>query len=363
MSGVNQTGTALQGRLVSLDAFRGVTMLLMISGGFGLHYVIDYPIWGAVARQFTHHEWNGLYFWDLIQPFFMFIVGVAMPFSFNKRWQKGDTWTQSLSHVIRRSLLLIILSLIYSAYGSGKIDWQHWNVLSQLAFTYLLAFLLMKKSIRVQLLFSIALLILYDLAYRIAPMAGAADPWIPDQNLGSAIDLIIIGKLSPGHWVTINCISTAAHTIWGVIAGTVILSDRAEKEKIKQLLLMGIIGVIAGYALDPVTPIIKRIATSSFVIVTGGWSFLALLLFYWLIDLKGYKDWAHFLVIIGTNSIFIYMVSGLLKGWMARFFGVFILGFEDYIGIMAKIINDNLVIFGHWYLCYFLYKHKIFLKL
>ena len=84
-----------QGRLESLDAFRGFTMILLISTGFGLGYLRDHAVFGFLAKQFTHHKWHGLYFWDLVQPFFMFIVGVAMPFSFYKRWERGDSWNET----------------------------------------------------------------------------------------------------------------------------------------------------------------------------------------------------------------------------------------------------------------------------
>lgn len=360
----NTSPTPLGTRLESLDIFRGLTMLLMISEGFGLHYFTGYPIVGGLATQFTHHEWHGLHFWDLIQPFFMFIVGVAMPFAFKKRWDRGEIWNQSLKHVIKRSVILFILGVVIMSYYSKKPAFRLENVLTQIAFTYLFAFLLMKKSLRTQLIVSLVILFVYDLAYRFIPLPNVTYPWEKNNNLGAFMDMIIQGQINEkGGWVAINFISTAAHTIWGVVAGQILMSERIPRDKIKLLLYLGITGVIAGLALDPVTPIIKRIATSTFVINSGGWCFLTLLFLYWLVDLKGYKNWGKFLMIIGMNSIFIYLVRVLLHGWLDSFFGIFTMSVLQYLGVLGKFIHENILIFTYWYICYFLYKNKLFFKL
>ncbi len=355
----------MQQRLVSLDAFRGLTMIFMISEGFGLHRLMDYSGWNILATQFTHHYWHGFYFWDVIQPFFMFIVGVAMPFSFQRRWERGETWGQSFRHVLRRSVILFFLGIVIMSWYAKAPAFRLENVLTQISVTYMVAFLLMRKSLRTQLLVSFAILLFIDLAYRFAPVPGITDPWQKNNNFGSFMDMVIQGMINErGSWVDFNFFSTSAHTFWGVVAGYILLAQSTTaKEKIKKLILMGVVGVIAGLLLDPVTPIIKRIATSTFVIFSGGWCFLALAFFYWLIDVKGYKNWSKFLVIVGMNSIFIYMVNSLLHGWMDQFIGIFTLSVLDYIGVVGKIIHDNIVIFAHWYLCYFLYKNKIFLKI
>ena len=176
--------------------------------------------------------------------------------------------------------------------------------------------------------------------------------------------MLVQGQINVrGSWVLINFVSTSVHTIWGVVAGLLLMSDKSSGEKIKQLAILGVIGVAAGYSLDFVTPIIKRIATSSFVIYSGGWCFLFLLMFHWIIDIKGHKKWSKFLVIVGMNSIFIYMINSLLGGWMSEFIGIFSMSILGYMGAAGKIIHANIVIFVHWYLCYFLYKKKIFLRI
>ena len=151
--------------------------------------------------------------------------------------------------------------------------------------------------------------------------------------------------------------------MWGVIAGIVLKSERSHVQKIKMLVIGGITGVALGLALDPITPIIKRICTSSFIIESGGWCLLALALFYWIIDVRGYRKWSHFLVIVGMNSIFIYMFANLLGEWTDNFVGIFTIPFLNHLGVAGKIIHKNIILLVMWYLTYWLYKRKIFIKI
>ncbi|HFE65568.1 MAG TPA: DUF5009 domain-containing protein, partial [Caldithrix sp.] len=263
-------------------------------------------ILAGIGTQFHHHPWHGLHFWDLVQPFFMFIVGVALPFSTKKRLERGDSQALVTRHAVQRALLLLLFGWMLYCIQPGKITFRFQNVLAQLSFTYLLAFLLMKRSFRVQFGLSIFLLLLTEFIYRTFPVSGFNQPFTPDHNFGAYVDLLISGELSAGHWVSFNALPTAAHTIWGVLAGKLLLSGRSHGEKLKLLIISGVIGLVAGYALDPFTPIIKRISTSSFVLVSGGWSLLALAFFYWLIDVRKIHRWARFLIIVGMNSLFIY---------------------------------------------------------
>jgi len=351
-------------RLLSLDAFRGLTMILLISSSFGLYYLKDHAIFGAFAVQFTHHQWNGIYFWDLIQPFFMFIVGVAMPFSFFKRWERGEAWGESLKHVIRRSLTLLFLGVLLHCWYSRAYVWELWNVLSQLSVTYLVAFLLMKKSIRTQLIVSFAILLGNYILYRFLPVYGPDGPWMKDANFGAFMDNILMGKINNGGgWVAINIIGSSAHTIWGVVAGLVLMSDKPEMKKFRTLALAGIIGVVLGLLLDPVTPIIKRICTSSFILISGGWALLALSFFYWLVDIKGIKRWTYPVLVVGMNSIFIYMFVNLLGGWANDFVGIFTKPIVEPLGLFGKILDKNFVLMFYWYICWWLYKRNIFIRI
>ena len=359
-----------EGRLQSLDFFRGFTMFLLIAEWTHFFSIMVDPafegtIINFIGTQFHHHSWNGLRFWDLIQPFFMFIVGVALPFSVAKRIEGGQDKRTILKHAIQRAALLLLFGWALYCIGPGKITFRFQNVLAQLSVTYVIAFLIMNKSIKTQIIFSFALLGFVELIYRIFPVAGFNQPFVPDHNFGAYVDLLISGELSSGHWVSFNAIPTTAHTIWAVLAGKLLMSDRTPAQKIKILLITGLAGVLVGYALDPVTPIIKRICTSSFVIVSGGWCLLALVFSYWLIDVKEIKKWAKLFSIVGMNPLFIYLfahVGG--AGLIEKIVKPFTLGLFGWTReLSVKIITALVVLFLLWYICYWLYKRRLFIKI
>ncbi|MBN1351403.1 DUF5009 domain-containing protein [candidate division KSB1 bacterium] len=359
-----------QDRLLSLDFFRGFTMFLLIAEWTPLFkLLVDPAIEGTIIHsfgtQFHHHPWNGLRFWDLVQPFFMFIVGVALPFSVAKRLSRGESKATIVKHALQRSFLLLLFGWALYCIGPGKITFRFHNVLAQLSVAYLLAFLIMNRSIKTQIIFSFALLGLTELLYRTFPIAGFDQAFVPDKNFGSYIDLLISDELFGGHWVIFNAIPTTAHTVWGVLAGKLLLSERTPAQKIKILVLAGLAGVIAGYALDPITPIIKRIATSSFVIVSGGWSMLALAFSYWLIDVKKIQKVPWFFGIVGMNPLFIYLFSHVGGADLINnIIKPFTMGFFGWTGeLPAKLITASLALFLMWYICFWLYKRKIFIKI
>jgi predicted acyltransferase len=358
------------GRLMSLDFFRGLTMFLLIGEATHIYSLLIAPslqgtFIGAIGQQFHHHPWNGLRFWDLIQPFFMFIVGVAMPFSFGKRWERGDPWRSTFYHALQRSIILLTLGWAVYCIGPGKLTFELWNVLAQLSVTYLIAFLIMRRSSSTQIIFTVGLLILTELLYRFWPVAGFNQAFVPDHNFGSWVDMKIMGKLSEGHWVAFNAIPTTAHTMWGVLAGQVLRGVLPARQKIRTLAVAGLIGVAAGYALNPLTPIIKRICTSSFVIVSGGWCLLALAVSYWLVDVKGKRSGAKFFAIVGMNPIFIYLFqeTGGAR-WLDRLVRPFTTGFFGWTGhLPAEMLTSAGAWALMWLMCYWLYKKRILIKI
>lgn len=357
-------------RVASLDFFRGLTMFLLIGESTELYSLLRHPalhgtILGFFGWQLDHHPWNGLHFWDLVQPFFMFIVGVAMPFSFGRRWEHGDSWGKTFHHALQRSALLLFFGWALYCIGPGHITFELWNVLAQLSFTYLVAFLMMRKSTRTQIGFTFLLLIITEVLYRTWPVAGFNQPFVPDHNFGSWVDLAIMPQLSAGHWVAFNAVPTTAHTMWGVLAGCVLKSSRTHWNKIKTLVIPGVIGVIVGFSLNPVDPIIKRICTASFVIVSGGFCLLALALSYWLIDVKGWKKWAIFFNIVGMNPLFIYLFTNSYGAeWFHRVAQPFTMGLFGWAGQLTAEIVTSVVVWGMlWYVCYWLYKKRIFIKI
>lgn len=373
MEKIDNTLLDKYGRLLSLDFYRGLTMFLLIAEGAGLWYALVEPYFegtviSAIGTQFHHHPWNGLRFWDLVQPFFMFIVGVAMPISFSKRWARGDSWQETLKHALFRSLILLVLGVGLYCITAGELVFELWNVLAQLSFTYLVAFLIMRKSWTFQIGFSVGLLALTELLYRVWWVEGFSQPFTPDHNFGAWMDLVLMGKLSGGHWVAFNAVPTAAHTIWGVVAGQLLIGDRETREKLKWLLVYGFGLLVAGYLMDPITPIIKRIATTSFTIVTGGWCLLVLGGSFWAIDVKKMgKDTARFFAIVGMNPLFIYLFSEMGGArWFYDMVDVFTGGFLGWVSMpdaWIGIITSLAVLGLMWYMTYFLYKRKVFIKI
>lgn len=357
-------------RLLSLDFFRGLTMFLLIAEFTHLFgYLVDSSLEGTViysiGKQFHHHPWNGLRFWDLIQPFFMFIVGVAIPLSVDKRMRHGQQYPVLLRHAILRSVLLLILGWGLYVIVAGKIVFRFQNVLAQLAVTYLIAFLLVKKPVKTQLLLSVALLGVTELLYRLFPVEGFNQPFTPNHNFGTWLDMLYGGENLRGHWVSFNAIPTAAHTIWGVLAGKLFMSDRTARQKIRILVIAGVAALALGYGLSPVTPIIKRIATTTFVLATGGYTILALAFSYWLVDIKKRQKFALFFAIVGMNPLFIYLFAHTGGAdYIEHIVHPFSMAVFGWMGeLPAGIITSTIVLFLLWYICYWLHRKRIYIKI
>jgi len=354
-------------RVLSVDFFRGFTMFMLVTGITNVfHELAKNDMGGAfismMSKQLEHAEWNGLYAWDLVQPFFMFIVGVAMPFSLAKRMARGDSWKKAFLHALSRSFWLLALGFML---GSDRDSYAFQNVLAQLSFTYLVAFLLMRSDFKIQLAVSFAMIILSDVIYRVFPVDGFNQPFTPDKNFGAWVDMLISGHLSTGHWVSFNAVPTTAHTIWGVLVGMLLMKDFSHRKKMMILLIPGIIMIAAGYLMDPWIPIIKRICTSSFVIVSGGYCLVAMAFSYWLIDIMKYTRTLMFFAIVGMNAIFIYLFSNL--GGKNLLYGAadpFISRIFFWMGDVGKNVMVTITVVAMvWYMCYYLYKKKIFIRL
>lgn len=368
---MSKTLPPLSQRLFSLDVFRGLTMFLLIAEAAGFHgsfneLVSDNKLLEPIARQLEHHPWNGLRFWDLIQPYFMFIVGVAMPFSLRKRLAT-QTKAAVNRHIIKRCLLLFAFGVLLHCVYSKALVWELWNVLVQLAFTIAIAYAIMSLSHRTQIIICVGILLLTEVLYR---LYNPQDPFVKGSNFGSFVDLLVMGKLSGGGWVFINFLPTAVHTIMGVLCGQLLLSGKSNREKLKPILLWGAILLVLGYGMDVagITPIVKRIATTSFTLASGGWTLLTLALCYWWMDIKGHNNkWLLIFSVVGTNSIFIYLFSETVGSQWFRGFGlIFSEGILAPLGVnhsIILVINSLLVLFMFWYITYFLDKKKVYFKI
>lgn len=366
--------TNVNQRLISLDVMRGIIMILLAGESARIYESIAqlHPagIAGILTEQFFHHPWNGLRAWDLVQPAFMTMAGSAMYISYYYKTQKGVTWSQNFRHIAIRCLKLFIFGTALHCVYAGRLVWELWNVLTQLSVTTLIAYLIIRRSYGFQLGVSLLLLLATDLLYRFILVPGYEQPFVQDHNFGSFMDMVLMGKLNDGGgWVTINFLPTAAHTIWGVLAGKLLISSRSSAGKIKILLVAGVIGLIAGFGLDwtGITPIIKRIATSSFTLASGGWVMLLLALLYWIIDVKQNVRYAWLATVVGMNAIFIYLFFETVGvQWVNGATGIFVKGFTGMVGVpesIQEIISAFAALALEWGLCYWLYKKKIFFKL
>lgn len=345
-------------------------MVLLAMESTGLYeYLYEHSGTGwfnAVTEQLTHHPWNGLRFWDLIQPSFMFMAGVAMAFSLEKQRQKGVSWKQTFFKIAKRCGWLFFWGVLDYAVRPGGLSFELWDVLTQLSFTTMVAFLIFKWNVRAQLLVCAGLLILTEVLYRFTHVPGFDQPFTDQHNFGNYVDLLLMNKINKGGWVAINCIPTAVHTIAGALVGKLLMSD---KKKIPLLLGWALVCFVLGFGLDwlHITPIIKRIATSSFTLASLGWCLCFLALAYWWVDIRGHRQHLLFFTVVGMNSFFIYIFFEIVG---SRWFNHYIRSISD--GVLSwihtpdvpKFIIGSLCIFAlEWRLCYFLYKRGIFFKL
>jgi predicted acyltransferase len=357
-------------RLLSLDFLRGFIMVLLMMASTSVYdYLYDHtegqPV-NLFIRQFVHHPWNGLRFWDLVQPAFMFIAGTAMAFSLHKQWSKGATWNQSFKKILKRCFWLFFFGILDYAVRPGGLSFELWDVLTQLSFTTLLAFLIFRWSAAAQIMACIGLLLLTEILYRYTNITGFDQPFTDKHNFGNYMDWVLMNKINGDGWVAINCIPTAVHTIAGALAGKLLLNG---KKKIQPLLVWGLACIVIGYGLDlaGITPMIKRIATSSFVLASSGWCLWFLAFSYWWIDVKTHRKYLKLFTIVGMNSIFIYVFFEIVGNrWFNGYISAISNGAVGWLihSEMGKFIIAAICIFTlEWLLCYFLYKRKIFFKL
>jgi predicted acyltransferase len=360
-------------RLLSLDFMRGMIMVLLMLEIAGLYFHLSKATENSntfqlVMIQFFHHPWHGLRFWDLVQPAFMFMAGTAMAYSLHRQALAGVTWRESFIKVLKRSALLFFFGVLNYAVRPGGLSFELWDVLTQLSFTTLVAFLIHRWSYSLQITVSFALLALTEILYRFTNVPGFEQPFTDQHNFGNYVDLLLMNKINPGGWVAINCIPTAAHTIWGLLAGKLLLSGKSPDEKIKWLLIAVGTALLIGYTMDfTITPIIKRIATSSFVLASAGWVLVGLALCYWWIDMKDHKKHLKFFTVVGMNSIFIYLFFEIVGSrWFNDYVGAVTNGLMSMAGVplaLMAIITSLVIFIIEWYLCWFLYKRGIFFKL
>ncbi|HEY1164266.1 MAG TPA: DUF5009 domain-containing protein [Chitinophaga sp.] len=360
-------------RLLSLDVMRGVIMLLLAAESCRVYESLHELEWGglfnSIITQFFHHPWHGLRLWDLVQPAFMFMAGAAMYISVERKRAKGVSERDNFRHIALRCLKLFLAGTGLHCIDAGRLGWELWNVLTQLSFTSLVAYFLIRRSFGVQIGVALGMVLLSEILYHIVQVPGFDQPFVQGHNFGAYVDTLLMGKINPDGWVAFNCVSTSAHTILGVTAGKLLMQPWSNAFKIKALAIAGGIALLLGYGLDMsgISPIIKRICTAGFTLSSLGWVTLLLAALYWWIDIKDHKRFTWIAVVIGMNSIFIYLFFETVGAqWLNGAVGVFVKGFTGWLQVPAagQAVLSALAVWAlEWYLCYWLYQKKIFFKL
>jgi len=355
-------GPDLDRRVLSLDAFRGFVMLSMLLGSLGLEKLAGLPVVGFIYSQLNHAPWVGFHFEDLILPAFLFIIGVAMAVSDEKRRARGQAWRERFFHALRRSAALFALGFLLSWLSSGKPYWGA-GVLQVLALSYFGGFLLLGLSVRGRAAAFGALLFLYWLFIFLIPVYDAGrNSYVVFKNLVYYIDDVVTGQATRWGYLY-PTITSVATVIYGSIVGRLLIKRSSERRFMRTLAVLGASGVAAGLALSPVVPIIKRMYTSSYTLFTCGLATLLLLAFYWFIDVRKLKGWSFVFVVLGVNSIFVYMLNGLLSKWLMET-GATLLGplagrLGDWIDPAANVFRLAV----EWLVCLWLFRKRIFFRL
>jgi len=385
-------------RLTSLDAYRGFVMLLMASEGLGITQVArtfkESGFWQFLSYQTDHVQWGGCSLWDLIQPSFMFMVGVAMPYSLASRQAKGQPFGQMFLHALWRGLVLVFLGIFLRSVGRDQTNFTFEDVLTQIGLGYPLLFLLGWTKPKFQAGAAISILLLYWLAFALYPLPGPefdyqkvgvsatwphlhgfAAHWDKNTNFAAAFDqwfLNLFSRPKPfvfngGGYLTLSFVPSLATMIFGLLAGGLLRSPEPAANKFWKLIGASAMGLLLGWALDAsgLCPSVKRIWTPSWALFSGGWTCLLLAAFYGVIDIKGYAGWSFPLLVVGMNSIAMYCMAHLFERFIRDSFKIH-LGrrvFEVFGTAYAPITERAAILLVLWLVCLWLYKRKIFLRI
>ncbi len=358
-------------RIVSIDALRGFDMF-WITGGDAIFRIlfsmIGTSFFLSLEKQLHHTEWHGFTFYDLIFPLFMFIMGVVMPFSFQK-YIHDNRKRDLYRHVVKRSALLFLFGLIHN--GLLQFDFSSFRyagVLQRFGICYLFASIIVINfpKPKAQAIWTAAILLFYWAIMTLVPVPGhGMGVLTPAGNLASYIDRLLL----PGQFCCfeygdneglLSSIPAIATVLLGVLAGQVLRSSLGQNKKARYLIFGGLGSLVIALLWHVGFPINKLLWSSSFVLFAGGWSLLLLALFFWMIDIRGWRTWAFPFVVIGMNPITIYLAQGLFDfGVIAT---IFVQGFIDHTGEWQPLVWVVSVFAVKWLFLYFLYKQRIFLR-
>jgi len=327
----------------------------------GLRALAPNTLTNGLVYELSHTDWQGLRFLDLIWPSFMLMTGMSLPLSYAKR-SLTHTHRQIFMRVLRRFIVLFLLgSLRESISFNHPYLIELSSALQPIAVAYLAAFLLVRKSWRVQAAVGAGILIFYALLLAFVPAPGVpAGSYARDSNLVLWTDLATVGRVLPEHWGTvISTLPTISTTILGMLIGELLMTGRSAAYKMKIIGLVGISGVALGWALNPVIPIIMKLWTTSYGLATAGWACLMFLFFYWVVDVQGHRKWAFPFVMFGVNAVAIYMSQSIVP-WH-KIVSIFMTPMTPTLGSFEPLVEAMVVLGVEWLVLYWMYKRKIFL--
>ena len=379
-----------QGRLHSLDTYRGLVMFFLIANGFGLAIAArlaggeEAPAWLQwLAFHNSHPAWEsqfrgfGVSLWDLIQPSFLFIVGVSMPWSYGKRAERGDSWMRRAGHAWTRSLVLILLGVFLQSMRKPETNWLFTNVLSQIGLGYGFLFFLVGRSIRWQAVMGGVVLVGTWLAFVLYPspegMTGLAAHFQQGTNAFEAFDRWFLNlfprtepfEAHPGGYATLNFVPSFVTMLLGVMAGQCLRDPESDPAvKLRRLAMAGGLCLLAGAVLGMtgLCPVVKRIWTPSWVLFSGGYCLLLLVVLYAVVDLKGWKKWTFPFVVVGMNPITAYLMSMTMRRWIGDQWKTHLpdAWFE---GPGGAVLLSCLVTTVFWLILWWMYRRRIFLRI
>ena len=357
------------GRLLSLDALRGFDMFWIIGGQEiikGLAQVFPGKLSDIAVGQLEHVRWQGLHFYDVIWPLFMFMVGVSLSFSLARRKLNGATQKVLYLHALKRASILFVLGMM--AQGNLlKFDLSTlhpcYSVLHGIAAGYLVATVVMLWfRPQGQAIATAAFLILYWILLITIPVPGVGRGVLtPTGNAATYVDHLILGRFAYGEntWF-LSYLGFAASVLIGALAGNLLRSARSAKGKCLFLSAGGAGMVILGLIWSLWFPIIKLLWTSSFVLVAGGISCLLLAAFYLVMDVGGYRKWAFGFVVIGVNALAVYMATMLFD--FRKIGNIFVGHLVPRIGRFGSLLEATAAFAIIWLALYWMYRTKSFVK-
>lgn len=359
VSDPRKEGAAAPGaRLVSLDAFRGFTMFWLCGGKafvIAAAALAGGPIASAVSYQLTHSAWEGLRYYDLIWPSFMLMVGVSAPFSFARNPHMGRAW--------KRAAVLFLLGSLRESISDGAprlIELS--SALQPIAVAYLAAAYLARRAVRTQIAAAAAVLAAYALVLALVPAAGIpAGTYEKNHNLVTAVDQMVIGRAHPEGWGTVlSTLPTISTTLIGLLFGELLRSGATPGVCMRVIGATGAGCLAAGFALSALVPMVMKLWTTSYGLASAGWACLIFLLFYWLIDVRGYRRWSFPLVVIGMNSIAAYLGPTIVP--VHRIAGIFIEPLAPQLGVFGPAAAAGVVLSINWCVLLWMHRRRIYLR-